>query len=217
MNGAGGIAGRKLEITAYDDHFRPDETVRLSQQSLRADGPSAFITIGTAPALALIQAKVPEDLRVPLFPMRTGAGSVREPFNPYVFHVRAGYRQELEKIVSQLLVVGMKRIALLYQDDPYGQFGRGVVQAAMQRQGKRLVAEASYDRTATDLAPSVRVLSASGADVIVMVAGGTQSMQFVQHARDAGFKGRVVGLSDVDPSQLLATVGNERARNVSIS
>ncbi|MDP1680546.1 MAG: ABC transporter substrate-binding protein [Burkholderiales bacterium] len=215
-NSSGGIAGRKLEIVPFDDKFDPAQTVKKVQESTLVS-PSAILTIGTAPALAVLEAKLPESLNLPLIPMRTGAGSVREPLNPFVFHVRAGYRQELQNIVSQLLAVGVERIALLYQDDAFGQYGRGVVRAIMSKNGKSLVAEAAYDRTTADLAPATRKLAASGSDALIMVAGGAQSMQFVAHARDLGYKGQIVGLSDVDPNQLISKVGAQRARNVAIS
>lgn len=87
----------------------------------------------------------------------------------------------------------------------------------MDKHGKRLVAESGYERTTTNLAPAAQKLAISGVDAIVMVAGGAQSMQFVAQARDLGYKGQIVGLSDLDPTQLIANVGVQRARNVVIS
>ena len=42
--------------------------------------------------------------KVPLVGMFTGAEALRAPLNRYVFHVRASYYDETEKIVEQVVV-----------------------------------------------------------------------------------------------------------------
>ena len=53
----------------------------------------------------------------------TGGESLRSPFNPWIFHVRAGYVDEAEHMVQQLTTLNMNRIAVMYQDDGFGQSG----------------------------------------------------------------------------------------------
>ena len=62
--------------------------------------------------------------KVPLVGMFTGAEVLRAPFNRYVFHVRASYYDETEKIVEQVLSTGGQKISVFYQDDAYGEAGR---------------------------------------------------------------------------------------------
>ena len=69
--------------------------------------------------------------RVPLVGMFTGAEALRVPFNRYVFHVRASYYDETEKIVEQVVSLGGKRISVFYQNDAYGEAGRKGTELAL--------------------------------------------------------------------------------------
>ena len=63
--------------------------------------------------------------------MFTGAQLLHEPFNRYVFNVRASYYDETERIVEQLVSTGSKNIAVFYQNDSYGEAGRKGTERAM--------------------------------------------------------------------------------------
>lgn len=217
VNREGGIQGRKIEVLVYDDHFNPDETVALSSKAVRDDGALAIMTAGTAAALKVIDAKIPEDTKTPLFPLRTGAAAARDPLNPFVFNIRVGNRSELQRLVRQLDLMGIRRIAILYQKDQYGEFGRTVVRSEMQARSIIPLGEAPYDRTSADMKTPVEVLGRLNPDAIILIAGGAQSVAFIKAYKQRGFRGQIVGLSDVDPQLLIREVGPDLARGVGIS
>jgi branched-chain amino acid transport system substrate-binding protein len=217
LNHHGGISGKPLELLSYDDQFKPAMTVTRVNHAIHTDGASAVMTVGTAPAIQVIAAGIPERARIPLFPLRTGAASVREPLNPFVFHIRAGYRAELQRLVQQLHLMGIKRFALLYQNDAFGEFGREVVRSEIRRLGVTLVGEADYERTSVDMVAPAAALGKTQPDALIMVAGGTQSVAFSKTYRQGGFQGQLVGLSDVDPQILIKEVGPDKARGIGVS
>ena len=45
----------------------------------------------------------------------TGAESLRNPFIPNLWHIRASYYEETESLVEQLTQVGIDRIAVVHQ------------------------------------------------------------------------------------------------------
>ena len=53
--------------------------------------------------------------------MFTGAMALRQPFNRLAFHLRASYNDETALIVKQLTNLGLKKIAVFYQNDAYGK------------------------------------------------------------------------------------------------
>ncbi|OGA88985.1 MAG: hypothetical protein A2Z90_14235 [Burkholderiales bacterium GWA2_64_37] len=217
VNSTGGIQGKPVQLLVYDDHFKPDETAALSAKAVREDGALALMTVGTATALKVIEAQIPETTKTPLFPLRTGAASVREPLNPFVFNIRAGYRAELQRLVRQLDLMGIRRVALLYQNDAYGEFGRSVVRAEMQARNSSPLGEAQYDRTSADMTAPVDTLGRLNPDAIILIAGGTQAVSFIKAYRQRGFHGQIVGLSDVDPQFLIREAGPDLARGVGVS
>ncbi len=47
----------------------------------------------------------------------TGAESLRNPLNRYIFNIRASYYDETDKLVGQLVGQTLDRIAVFYQND----------------------------------------------------------------------------------------------------
>jgi branched-chain amino acid transport system substrate-binding protein len=200
-----------------DDQFKPELTITAAK-TLLASKPVALISFATSNTLALIQEKLPQDNNVPLFPTRSGSQTIREPVNPYVFHVRAGYKAELTKLVAQMAdALGVRKFAALYQNDTYGQSGLEAVKDALVQRKLPLQASAAYDRASSDIQEALAALLKADAQVIVMVAGHAAASAFVKAYREAGGKARLVGTSDLDPAKLVATLGADSARGVGMS
>ncbi|MBK7718274.1 MAG: ABC transporter substrate-binding protein [Simplicispira sp.] len=67
--------------------------------------------------------------KVPLIAPATGSDALR-PFNPLVFHTRASYAQELNKIARQLSSTGFTKCAVAYFDNPFGTAAIAAFEAA---------------------------------------------------------------------------------------
>ena len=119
-----------------DDGYKVDETVRLTREMLaKPEVVALFGFAGTANIGKLLTDKVLEEGGAALVAPYTGGEPLRNPFNPWIFHVRAGYADEAEHMVQQLTTLGMKRIAVMYQDDGFGKAGlAGVRSGAGQAQ-----------------------------------------------------------------------------------
>lgn len=216
-NSSGAYPGLEVRYVVEDDQFKPELTVEKAKKILASD-PVALISFATTNTLALIQEKLPQDSGVPLFPTRSGSQTIREPVNPLVFHVRAGYTAELSKLVAQLAdALGVHKFAALYQNDTYGQSGLDAVKEALGRRQMSLQASASYDRATSDIQDALAKLLKSDAQVIIMVAGHAAGSAFIKAYREAGGKAQIVGTSDLDPVKLVASLGPDVARGVGMS
>jgi len=115
VNAQGGVHGRMIRYTTLDDAFDPQKAVENTRQLLENDKVfMIFHSTGTAQTAAILP--LIKEQRTLLFGPVTGASVFRETFNPYVFHVRAGYANEASKIVSQLRQQGITRVAVFFQD-----------------------------------------------------------------------------------------------------
>lgn len=216
-NSAGVYPGLEVRYVAEDDQFKPELTIAGAKKLLSLQ-PVAMISFATSNTLSLIQEKLPQDHSVPFFPTRSGAQSIREPVNPFVFHVRAGYTAELVKLVAQLAdSLGVSKFAVLYQNDAYGQSGLEVVKEALVHRKQPLQGSASYDRVSSDIQPALTTLLKTDAQVIIMVAGHAAASAFVKAYRGANGKAQLVGTSDLDPVKLVAALGPEVARGVGMT
>src|SRR5260221_4624359 len=121
LNGAGGINGATIELRAADDGYEPDRCKANTEKFVQDDVFALFGYVGTPTCLAALPLVV--DARMPFFVPVTGPEALRDPFHKTVFHLRASYYDETALIVRQLTLLGLKKIAVFYQNDAYGKAG----------------------------------------------------------------------------------------------
>ncbi|MBA3595088.1 MAG: ABC transporter substrate-binding protein [Polaromonas sp.] len=219
VNDNGGMYGRKIRVAVKDDSYKPDQTLALTRQMLAEDKPLAlFGFVGTGNVLALNRNKVLEDAGIALLAPYTGAQDLREPMNPNIFHIRASYTDETARMVEHLFTIGLRRFAVMYQDDPFGRSGLLGAETALQKLGLKAVATGGYDRTKPeDVDAAVAAIGASNPDAIIMVAVNRASAAFVKKMRTQGSKARLFSISVVNFKELLKNAGEENARGIGIS
>jgi len=88
--------------------------------------------------------------RVPFVGPFTGAESLRNPLNRYIFNIRASYYDETDKLVAQLVGQTLDRVAVFYQNDDYGKAGLAGVERAMQKRNLKIIATGTVETTPDD-------------------------------------------------------------------
>ena len=137
VNNNGGIYGRKIRVALKDDAYKPDQTLALTRQLLAEEKPLAlFGFVGTGNVLALNKNKVLEEAGIALLAPYTGAKDLRDPMNPQIFHIRASYTDQTARMVEHLHTIGLRRFAVMYQDDPFGKSGLAGGRKAPQQHGQ---------------------------------------------------------------------------------
>ena len=183
VNAQGG-GHRHIEIRNLDDGYEPERCAENTRKFIDDNVLALFGYIGTPTSLAAMPLAV--KARVPFFAPFTGAMSLREPLNRNVFHVRASYNDETALIVKQLTELGLKKIAVFYQNDAYGKAGLDGVTLALAAQNLKPVALATVERNSVDVATAVQKLVAAAPDAVVQVSAYKACAAFVRAARKAG-------------------------------
>ena len=173
VNDAGGVHGRKIKLIAYDDGYEPRNAVVNADRLIKEDAIFCFLgNVGTPTALAIREKLRTE--KIPLFAPFTGAESLRRPVDRYLLHYRASYNQETEVFVKGMVEgLGLRRIAVFYQDDGYGKAVLDGTVLALGKRGLEPVATGTYTRNFENVYDAFGVISAARPDAIVM--GGTYS------------------------------------------
>jgi branched-chain amino acid transport system substrate-binding protein len=173
VNAQGGVHGRMIRYTALDDGFNVARAVINTRQLLEND--KVFViyhSTGTEQTGAILPL-VKEHRTVLLGPV-TGASAFREAHNPYLFHVRASYAHEAQRIVSQLRLQGTSRVAVFYQDDGLGKALAAELQKASESEKLPFVAVIKVDPKAPDFAAAAQATEKLQPQaVIVATAGAT--------------------------------------------
>lgn len=219
VNDNGGINGRKIRVVVKDDSYKPDQTLALTRELLSEEKPLAlFGFVGTGNVLALNKNKVLEDAGIALVAPYTGAQDLRDPMNPHIFHIRASYADETAGMVEHLHTIGVRRIAVMYQDDPFGKSGLAGAESAMKKLGLELVAKGGYDRTKPEeVDAAVAAIAPARPDAVIMVSVNRASAAFIKKIRAQGSTAQLFSISVVNFKELLVNAGEDNARGIGIS
>lgn len=209
LNAQGGVAGKSIELRKMDDGYEPERCVANTRKMIEEDVFALFGYIGTPTSLAALP--LTTKAQIPFIAPFTGAMALREPFNRYVFHLRASYNDETALIVKQLTNLGLKKIAVFYQNDAYGKAGLDGVNLALAELGLKPVAQATVERNSVDVNAAVKTLVAAAPDAVVQVSAYKASAAFIRAARKAGYGGTFYNVSFVGTQALADELGKEAA------
>lgn len=220
VNAKGGVHGAKIRHVVKDDGYKVDETVRLTQEAIGRDQALALIGFaGTANLTELLKRNIMREAGIALVAPYTGGEPLRTPFNPNIFHIRAGYADETEHMVGQLVTLGIKDIGVYYQNDGFGQSGLAGVEAALKRRELKLAASAPYERNKLDdsVAQAVAAFRKAGVGAIIMISINPTTAAFVKAYRADGGNAQLFNISVVDPAELVKIAGIESMHGLGIS
>ncbi len=209
VNAQGGVGKRLIEIRNLDDGYEPDRCAENTRKLIADDAFALFGYIGTPTSLAALPLATQE--KIPFIAPFTGAMGLRNPFNKVVFHVRASYNDETALIVKQLTTLGLKKIAVFYQNDAYGKAGLDGVTLALSGLGLKPVAQATVERNSVEVAKAVKDIVAAAPDGVVQIGAYKACAAFIRQARKAGYGGTFFNVSFVGTQALADDLGKEGA------
>ncbi|MGA8784762.1 MAG: ABC transporter substrate-binding protein [Polaromonas sp.] len=209
VNAQGGVGRQQIEIRKLDDGYEPARCVENTKKLIADDVFALFGYIGTPTSIAALPLATRE--KIPFIAPFTGAMALRDPFNKYAFHIRASYNDETALIVKQLTNLGLKKIAVFYQNDAYGKAGLDGVNLALNGLGLKTVAQATVERNSVDVAQAVKTLVAAGPDAVVQIGAYKACAAFIREARKTGYGGTFYNVSFVGTQALADELGKDGA------
>jgi len=206
VNAKGGVNGRKIELVTLDDGYEPARTVPNTKELIEKHRVFGLIGyVGTPTSVPTVP--VFTEAKVPFIGPFTGAEALRQPFNRYIFHVRASYYDETDKIVEQVLSTGGKTIAVFYQDDAYGQAGLKGTELAMTKRGQKIAVLGTVERNTIKVEEAVKKIAAAQPDAVVMISAYTSCAEFIKQMKRAGSSAQFYNVSFVGSVSLANALG----------
>lgn len=221
INDAGGVHGRRLELRALDDGYETDRALANTRALIKQEKVFALLaSYGSSPTTAAMN-EVFGVAKVPLVGAISGAESIRQsprdnPNNRYLFNVRASYANETEAIVNQLVSLGFRNIAVLYQNDGFGKSGLDGVVTALGKHNQAPSAVATVERNSVEVSQAVQTIAKTNPQAVIMVTLYKPTAAFVRAMRKAGQTPQFMTLSPVGADLLVQELGDE-ARGIGIS
>ena len=207
INAQGGIHGRKLDIIAIDDQYEPALTIENTHRLIHQDRVFAlFGYVGTPTSNAVLPLITKE--KIPFFAPVSGAKSLRDPFNPLIFHIRSSYADEIQYLVKQLAGTGKSRVAIFYQDDDFGRATLSALEAKLKEKGRHAVVSAPVIRNSAEVDNAVTTILPYHPEVIIQATAYVSAAAFIKKMRDKGYKGDFYNLSFVGSQALAEALGS---------
>ena len=200
-DGKRGVYGRQIIFKYYDDGYNPANTVQLTRKLVEQDKVFATVgQLGTEPNLA-VRAYL-NQLKVPQVLVSTGATEFGADWKEYPWTI--GWEPDY---IAEGRFFGLqikknqpgKKIAVLYQNDAYGQdYLYGLKTALGTSYSKtNIVAEEPYEVTAPDDRSQMARIKASGADVFLIFATPKFAIQAYAFGKALGFNPSTIYINHV--------------------
>jgi branched-chain amino acid transport system substrate-binding protein len=207
VNEKGGINNRIIKLVAYNDDYDRTKCEENTKKLIEQDKVfmlTDYVGTGTTlQALPLIQ-----KAHIPMLGLFTGAEVFRQPVIKEVFNIRSSDLQETQTVISRFWNdLEVRKIAVLYQDSPYGESGLKGVETALDKLGSKPVAIASYERGTDAIGEALKTIRAAQPDAVIMAGTYTPTARFVFSSKWSGFDPFFHSLSFVGADELAKLIG----------
>ncbi len=215
VNAKGGVHGRKLVLETLDDGYEADKTLANTKRFISEGKVFALVGYrGTSHVAGVVP--LLNEAKLPLIAPVTGADSLRNPANRFLFHIKASYGDETEAIINQFNSFGLKRIAAFYQNDGFGKEGLAGVEAAMKARNLTLVAKGAVERNSNDVSNAVKSIAGASPEAVVIIGQFNAAGEFVKAMKAAGSNPLFMAVSPVEIEQVAKRLG-EAARGFAVA
>ncbi|MES2946888.1 MAG: ABC transporter substrate-binding protein [Pseudomonadota bacterium] len=215
INARGGVHGRLIDLTVADDAY----DIKRSQVNVKGfmedrSNFALFNCMGTP----MIEAMLPQVLEsgIPFFAPFSGALSVRPKNARNVFNIRASYADEAEQLVQHLATIGIKRIAVVYQNNAFGKEVFDAAQLSMNKHKLDATAIMTVESSSVDASMAAAKVASSNPEAVLVGLAGKPMIDFVKAIRAQRKGVPLYALSILGSAATLKAMGDD-ATGITVS
>ena len=190
INRQGGVRGRRINVTIFDDASNPSQGVVHMQRIASEDRYLAVIGSGFS-SVGLAVAPIVAASRIPYISMASSAAQVT-PAKPYYYMTTATSRLFAYSMAQQLRRLGIRRVALMADNGGFGQEGVRNVKELARAYGFEIVEEIIFPLTSTNFTAELTRVKNSNAQVLWLWNATTLAVTIAKEARQLGLSQRLV-------------------------
>jgi branched-chain amino acid transport system substrate-binding protein len=206
LNAKGGINGRTLQLQMMDDGYVPTRTADNVKKMLSESSVFALMScIGTPNNAAILP--LIEENSLPYIAPLTGATSLRKA-SKNVFHVRASYSDETQRLVGKLVDMGIKNLAIVYLDNGFGKEVLADAQKTLTANGIKAIAEVALAIDGKNLQAVIEQTLASRPAAVFLATAGAASTGLVAGLKKISPMLPIAGLSVALTNDGIKQLGN---------
>ena len=199
------MKGQSFQLVVADDKGDPQEAIDQTRRLVEVEKVSAILgPFNNGCALAM--APVSSEARIPTITMATHP-DLTSPLRRYVFRGNIS-DQDLGKVMADYvtIILGGEKVALFYEDSPYGKAGVEVVRQRLRRVGVEPAAMESYPPGGIDFTAQMARFKQAGVKILIVYGTMIDAQTVMQWVIGSGLGARVVASSGWESTRLLAQV-----------
>jgi ABC-type branched-subunit amino acid transport system substrate-binding protein len=208
VNKAGGVNGRQIRVVRADSGNKPDKTKVNVKKMVEEDGVFAMWGISGTGNVAVALPYLTEK-KVPLIGSTSGADPFYEKTHPMLINLKAGYGDEIRRIMDHLKETYVSRVGILYLDNGFGKEALKTALAAAGVDKLEVAAVASVKEDSSDLAQAVaKVAKLNPPAVLLLTLAGPAPKLVQAYLAAVPSKPQFFALSIVAPDALYKAIGD---------
>ncbi|MBX3656816.1 MAG: ABC transporter substrate-binding protein [Ramlibacter sp.] len=207
INARGGINGRPIELVTQDDGYDVKRAVANVDGFIADKDTFALFNCMGTPMIGAMLPKVVES-GIPFFAPFSGALLAR-PKARNVLNIRASYPDEAEQLVQHLATIGIKHIAVAYQNN---SFGKEVYEGARIAMGKYRISGATavtVENNGSDATAAAARLVAAEPEAVLVGLAGKPAVDFIKAIRQQRRGLPLYALSVMGSAATIKTLGDD--------
>lgn len=208
-NAAGGIDGRKVELTVFDDQNDPTVSTNLARKVASEGFIAVFGPAESADAIAMSpimqQAKIP-------YITSGQSPALAKLGNPFLF-LNSPTSTTYDATLAKYAVNTAKftKIAMITNNDAYGKGEQGAFTAALKSLGVTPVADQTVTPDQKDFSAALTSIRQKNPDALFIGAEEVESGLIAKQARGLGIKATIIGAAPISTPVYVQTAGVQDA------
>ena len=208
INDEGGVDGRKVRLLAFDDGYDPAKAPACFRRMMKERDFALGFFVGTPTAAKYVP--FAEAAKVPVIGLFTGAQALYQPLKRYVINVRASYYDETREQINQLWEVrGVRRIAVVYQDDAFGKTVLDGIKIALQKFNAAPVALATFHWNTLDVEGALKTVLQAVPQAVIMVGPYAPVAEIAKQIHASGANPLLLTVSFVGTEEFISHAGRD--------
>lgn len=182
------IAGEKLKLVILDDAGDPTAGIKNTRKFLEEDKADFIIASAITPPALAVSTVAAESQIVQISPSPLDLSPEK---GDWTFRIAQNVPVVATGAVEHMQKAGVKTLAFLGYNDPYGESWLKATTAAAEKAGIKVVAVERFARADTSVMAQAIKVVISKADAVLIVATGSGAVTPHKAVLEKGYKGRI--------------------------
>jgi branched-chain amino acid transport system substrate-binding protein len=208
VNSAGGVLGKKIELTVEDNQTKQGQTTTIVKKLISEDHVVALIG-EVASSKTLEAAPIAQASKIPLIATAATNPAVTQT-GDYVF--RVCFTDDFQAVViARFVLETLQKKKVAFMTDVKQDYSVGLTKIAkeyFEKNGGEIVKEQSYSSDDKDFRAQLTAIKAANPDVIIITGYYPEAALIAKQARQFGIKAALAGGDGWDGSSLIPVGGS---------